>query len=339
MNAEFLNRLADVLEALPPHVLDPQGDPDTEDPDDDASLLPYDLPRLDRFRMLGDAVDDTLDTPFLPDGDLNVGGLEAWAAFLAARDRGLDLPVPHDAVSALAAHAAGLPPPPDGTRLTPRTSALFCPPALFGRMDAVTPQHAAYVLRRCAEGEDPHLAWDVIGRVIRHARLLNLAATIERLPLTPMTRLFPVRIVIGDWQVTDLRDRLAYYEPVWRHEPYVLDDDRDRWCGDAALWTIKLFACPAAPQLHWLKDEAPDLYAAQLLGLTPLESVLLFHEIPEPHRRSALIGDDDPTDEGTAQSARDMAELLRGLAAGALPGIYWPDAAGLEFSKTSYRRP
>lgn len=333
MNPLFLNRLADVIGSLEPHALD-EHNPHLADMQE---IPTDDLPRLDRFCMLSDAQEDTLVVPWVPDSGLAVGGIEAWAAYQAALDKGLSLPVPYDQITPLAASAIGLPGPPPNTPPYERTSALYAPAALMGRMDAITPAHAARVLRDCAGGRSPLHAWNEIAADVRALRLNRLAETIEGCTVPDLyTGLHPVET---DWRFHTLREHLRHFTTYERQEPYALDDNPSVWGGDVTIWALALFGNETACSVNWLTNHSTDLLAATLLGLSHLEAALLFNGVPEPRRRHIVQADDDLPGDSPHQDALDMASNLRMLATGAFPGIYWEDFCGLEIPRTSYVKP
>ena len=140
------------------------------------------LTDLDSFFMTGDVRDSDFEPSWIPwEGD-TCGNLEAWAALTAAREQDIPLPLSQEAVARIAAEALGLPEPPAGTVLLTSLSPILNPACLLGRFDAITPQHAASVLRACADGQSPVEAWNHVSLNIRNQRLLELAGHGERPP-------------------------------------------------------------------------------------------------------------------------------------------------------------
>ena len=159
MNKLFLNHLADILDGLPPYQLSleaNQYDAQHQDTNTDTGIdVEPVLHHLDRFFMTGDIRNNDFEPSWIDWNGTICGNLEAWAALTAAREQDIPLPLTQEAVAQIAAEALCLPDPPTGTVLLTSLSPLLNPACLLGRFDAITPQHAAAVLRACASGENP----------------------------------------------------------------------------------------------------------------------------------------------------------------------------------------
>ena len=323
MNKLFLNHLADILDGLPPYQLSleaNQYDAQHQDANTDTGIdaEPV-LHRLDRFFMTGDIRNNDFEPSWIDWNGTVCGNLEAWAALTAAREQDIPLPLTQEAVAQIAAEALCLPDPPTGTVLLTSLSPLLNPACLLGRFDAITPQHAAVVLRACANGENPAETWNRISLAIRNQRLLELADIIEKLPSASGYALPSADTV---WTPEELQERLStlvfHSTP---NMPVVMKDGS--WGANLALWTLSRFGNYVPEHLGNITPKLARHTAGMVLGLTYLEATALFY--------GALIPDmDRPTTHETyqtiaTQDAPSTSRSLRLLAAGAVPPIEWDD--------------
>ena len=231
MNNPFLNRLANILDGLPPYQLSHEASYCDAHYRDVETGMAIDakpvLHNLDRFFMTGDVRDSDFEPSWIPWEGNTCGNLEAWAALTAAREQDIPLPLSQEAVARIAAEALDLPEPPAGTVLLTSLSPILNPACLLGRFDAVTPQHAASVLRACADGQSPVEAWNHVSLNIRNQRLLELADMVKDLPSTSDDH-FPT--VDELWTPHDLRSHLStlILDPS-QGLPFVMNDGSWGW--------------------------------------------------------------------------------------------------------------
>ena len=321
MNDSFLNRLANILDELPPYQLSHQAsycdahyrDVKTGTAIDAKPVLDH----LDRFFMTGDIRDNDFEPSWITWNGTVCGNLEAWAALTAAREQDIPLPLSQEAVARIAAAALDPPKPPAGTVLLTSLSPLLNPACLLGRFDGVTPQHAASVLRACAGGQSPVEAWNRVNLDIRNQRLLELADIIQDLPSTDDDD-FP--IVNTFWATEDLRSQLSTLtlDPL-SSVPILMKDGS--WGGNLALWTLSRFGDYVENHLGETYPDQARHAAGMLLGLTYLEAAVLFFGSLAPDM-------DRPATQETYKSvmtrdAPSTSRNLRLLAAGAMPPIEW----------------
>ena len=323
MNNSFLNRLADILDELPPYQLsheanqyDAQNQDTDTDTDIDAEAV---LHRLDRFFMTGDIRDNNFEPSWITWNGIVCGNLEAWAALTAAREQDIPLPLSQEAVARTAAEVLDLPKPPAGTVLLTSLSPILNPACLLGRFDGVTPQHAASVLRACAGGQSPVEAWNRVNLDIRNQRLLELAGIVQDLPCVDDPTLPDVDTY---WAIEDLRSQLSTLtlDPL-SSVPTLMKDGS--WGGSLALWTLSRFGDYVENRLGDTYPKQTRNVASMLLGLTYLEATVLFFGSLAPDM-------DRPATHETYKSvmtrdAPSTSRNLRLLAAGAMPPIEWDE--------------
>ena len=321
MNNPFLNRLANILDGLPPYQLSHEAsycDAHYRDVETgmaiDAKPVLHDL---DSFFMTGDVRDSDFEPSWIPWEGNTCGNLEAWAALTAAREQDIPLPLSQEAVARIAAEALGLPEPPAGTVLLTSLSPILNPACLLGRFDAVTPQHAASVLRACADGQSPVEAWNHVSLNIRNQRLLELAGMVKDLPSTSDDH-FPT--VDELWTPRDLRSHLStlILDPS-QGLPFVMNDGS--WGGNLALWTLSRFGDYVENHLGEIYPNQTRHAAGMVLGLTYLEAAVLFFGSLAPDM-------DRPTTQKTystvmTRDAPSTSRNLKLLATGTMPPIEW----------------
>ena len=323
MNNSFLNRLADILDELPPYQLsheanqyDAQNQDTNTDTDIDAKPV---LHRLDRFFMTGDVRDNDFEPSWIPWDGIVCGNLEAWAALTATHEQDIPLPLSQEAVARIAAEALGLPEPPVGTVLSTSLSPILNPACLLGRFDAVTPQHAASVLKACAGGQSPVEAWNHVSLNIRNQRLLELADIVQDLPSTDNDD-FPA---VDMFWTKELRSQLSTLtlDPL-SNVPILMKDGS--WGGNLALWTLSQFGDYVENHLGETYPNQARHAAGMLLGLTYLEATVLFlgSLAPDMDRFAATH---ETYQTVMTRDAPSTSRNLRLLAAGAMPPIEWDE--------------
>ena len=272
---------------------------------------------LDSFFMTGDVRDSDFEPSWIPWKGDTCGNLEAWAALTAAREQDIPLPLSQEAVARIAAEALGLPEPPAGTVLLTSLSPILNPACLLGRFDAITPQHAASVLRACADGQSPVEAWNHVSLNIRNQRLLELAGMVKDLPSTSDDH-FPT--VDELWTPRDLRSHLStlILDPS-QGLPFVMNDGS--WGGNLALWTLSRFGDYVENHLGEIYPNQTRHAAGMVLGLTYLEAAVLFFGSLAPDM-------DRPTTQKTystvmTRDAPSTSRNLKLLATGTMPPIEW----------------
>ena len=321
MNNPFLNRLANILDGLPPYQLSHEASYCDAHYRDVETGMAIDakpvLDRLDSFFMTGDVRDSDFEPSWIPWKGDTCGNLEAWAALTAAREQDIPLPLSQEAVARIAAEALGLPEPPAGTVLLTSLSPILNPACLLGRFDAITPQHAASVLRACADGQSPVEAWNHVSLNIRNQRLLELAGMVKDLPSTSDDH-FPT--VDELWTPRDLRSHLStlILDPS-QGLPFVMNDGS--WGGNLALWTLSRFGDYVENHLGEIYPNQTRHAAGMVLGLTYLEAAVLFFGSLAPDM-------DRPTTQKTystvmTRDAPSTSRNLKLLATGTMPPIEW----------------
>ena len=323
MNNPFLNRLANILDGLPPYQLSHEAsycdahyrDVETGTAIDAKPVLDH----LDRFFMTGDVRDSDFEPSWIPWEGNTCGNLEAWAALTAAREQDIPLPLSQEAVARIAAEALDLPEPPAGTVLLTSLSPILNPACLLGRFDAVTPQHAASVLRACADGQSPVEAWNHVSLNIRNQRLLELADMVKDLPSTSDDHFQTVDEL---WTPHDLRSHLStlILDPS-QGLPFVMNDGS--WGGNLALWTLSRFGDYVENHLGEIYPNQTRHAAGMVLGLTYLEATVLFFGSLAPDM-------DRPTTQKTystvmTRDAPSTSRNLKLLATGTMPPIEWDE--------------
>ena len=323
MNNPFLNRLANILDGLPPYQLSHEAsycDAHYRDVETgmaiDAKPVLHDL---DRFFMTGDARDSDFEPSWIPWKGDTCGNLEAWAALTAAREQDIPLPLSQEAVARIAAEALGLPEPPAGTVLLTSLSPILNPACLLGRCDAVTPQHAASVLRACADGQSPVEAWNHVSLNIRNQRLLELADIVQDLPSTDSDD-YPA---VDMFWTKDLRSQLSTLtlDPL-SNVPILMKDGS--WGGNLALWTLSRFGDYVENHLGEIYPNHARHAAGMVLGLTYLEATVLFYGSLAPDMdRFAATHEIYKT--VMTRDAPSTSRNLKLLATGAMPPIEWDE--------------
>ena len=318
MNNPFLNRLANILDGLPPYQLsheasycDAYAETNTE-----IDTKPV-LDHLDHFFMTGDVRDNDFEPSWIPwEGD-TCGNLEAWAALTAACEQDIPLPLTQEAIAKIAAEALVLPEPPAGTILLTSLSPILNPACLLGRFDAITPQHAASVLRACADGQSPVEAWNHVSLNIRNQRLLELADIVQNLPSTNSDN-FPA--VDTFWTTQELRSQLSTLtlDPL-SSVPILMKDGS--WGGNLALWTLSRFGDYVENHLGEIYPNQTRHAAGMVLGLTYLEATVLFFGSLAPDMDRPTTQETYPT--VMTRDASSTSRNLRFLAVGAMPPIAW----------------
>ena len=275
------------------------------------------LHRLDSFFMTGDIRDSDFEPSWIPWEGTVCGNLEAWAALTAAREQDILLPLSQEAVARIAAEALALPEPPAETVLTTSQSPIFNPACLLGRFDAITPQHAASVLRACTDGQSPVEAWNHVSLNIRNQRLLELADMVKDLPSTSDDHFQTVDEL---WTPRDLRSHLStlILDPS-RGLPFVMNDGS--WGGNLALWTLSRFGDYVENHLGEIYPNQTRHAAGMVLGLTYLEAAVLFFGSLAPDMDRPATQKTYPT--VMTRDAPSTSRNLKLLATGAMPPIEW----------------
>ena len=318
MNNPFLNRLANILDGLPPYQLSHEANSSDAyaETNTEIDAKPV-LDHLDHFFMTGDVRDNDFEPSWIPwEGD-TCGNLEAWAALTAAHEQDIPLPLSQEAVARIAAEALSLPEPPAGTILLTSLSPILNPVCLLGRFDAITPQHAASVLRACADGQSPVEAWNHVSLNIRNQRLLELADMVKDLPSTSDDHFQTVDEL---WSPRDLRSHLStlILEPS-RGLPFVMNDGS--WGGNLTLWTLSRFGDHVTSHLGNTDPHQARHIAGMVLGLTYKEATALFCGLLVPDMDHPVTNQIYPA-VGT-HDAPSTNRNLKLLAAGAMPPAGW----------------
>ena len=319
MNNPFLNRLANILDGLPPYQLSHEANSSDAyaETNTEIDAKPV-LDHLDHFFMTGDVRDNDFEPSWIPwEGD-TCGNLEAWAALTAAREQDIPLPLSQEAIAKIAAEALGLPEPPAGTVLTTSLSPILNPACLLGRFEAITPQHAASVLRACADRQSPVEAWNHVSLNIRNQRLLELADIVKNLPSTSDDHFQTVDELW--WTPRDLRSHLStlILDPS-RGLPFVMNDGS--WGGNLALWTLSRFGDYVENHLGEIYPNQTRHAAGMVLGLTYLEATVLFFGSLAPDMDRPATQKTYPT--VMTRDAPSTSRNLKLLATGAMPPIEW----------------
>ena len=321
MNNPFLNRLANILDGLPPYQLSHEASYCDAHYRNVETGMAIDakpvLDHLDHFFMTGDVRDSDFEPSWIPWKSDTCGNLEAWAALTAAREQDIPLPLSQEAVARIAAEALAFPEPPAGTVLLTSLSPILNPACLLGRFDAITPQHAASVLRACADGQSPVEAWNHVSLNIRNQRLLELADIVQNLPSTNSDN-FPA--VDTFWTTQELRSQLSTLtlDPL-SSVPILMKDGS--WGGNLALWTLSRFGDYVENHLGEIYPNQTRHAAGMVLGLTYLEATVLFFGSLAPDM-------DRPTTQKTystvmTRDAPSTSRNLKLLATGTMPPIEW----------------
>ena len=319
MNNPFLNRLANILDGLPPYQLSHEASYyNAFNRHDHTDVEPV-LDRLDSFFMTGDLRDSDFEPSWIPWEGNTSGNLEAWAALTAAREQDIPLPLSQEAIAKIAAEALGLPEPPAGTVLTTSQSPILNPACLLGRFEAITPQHAASVLRACTDRQSPVEAWNHVSLNIRNQRLLELADIVKDLPSTSDDHFQTVDELW--WTPRDLRSHLStlILDPS-RGLPFVMNDGS--WGGNLALWALSRFGNHVTKHLGNTDPDQVRHVAGMVLGLTYKEATALFCGLLAPDM------DHPVTNEYPTVMTRDAPSTSRNLkllAIGAMPPAKWDD--------------
>ena len=319
MNNPFLNRLANILDGLPPYQLSHEASYYDAfyryvKTDDEPVLH-----RLDSFFMTGDIRDSDFQPSWISWYNIVCGNLEAWAALTAAREQDIPLPLSQEAVAKIAAEALDLPEPPAETVLTTSQSPILNPACLLGRFDAITPQHAASVLRACADGQSPVEAWNHVSLNIRNQRLLELADMVKDLPSTSDDHFQAVDEL---WTPRDLRSHLStlILDPS-RGLPFVMNDGS--WGGNLALWALSRFGNHVTNHLGNTDPDQVRHIAGMVLGLTYKEATALFCGLLAPDMDHPVTNETYPT--VMTRDAPSTSRNLKLLAVGAMPPAEWDD--------------
>ena len=317
MNNPFLNRLANILDGLPPYQLSHEASYyNAFNRHDHTDVEPV-LDHLDHFFMTGDVRDNDFEPSWIPwEGD-TCGNLEAWAALTAAREQDIPLPLSQEAVARIAAEALGLPEPPAGTVLLTSLSPILNPACLLGRFDAITPQHTASVLRACADGQSPVEAWNHVSLNIRNQRLLELADMVKDLPSTSHNHFQAVDEL---WTPRDLRSHLStlILDPS-QSLPFVMNDGS--WGGNLALWTLSRFGDHVTNHLSNTDPDQARHIAGMVLGLTYKEATALFCGLLAPDMVHPVTNEIYLT--VVTRDTPSTSRNLKLLAVGAMPPAEW----------------
>ena len=212
-----------------------------------------------------------------------------------------------------------LPEPPAETVLTTSQSPILNPACLLGRFDAITPQHAASVLRACADGQSPVEAWNHVSLNIRNQRLLELADMVKDLPSTSDDHFQAVDEL---WTPRDLRSHLStlILDPS-RGLPFVMNDGS--WGGNLALWALSRFGNHVTNHLGNTDPDQVRHIAGMVLGLTYKEATALFCGLLAPDMDHPVTNETYPT--VMTRDAPSTSRNLKLLAVGAMPPAEWDD--------------